>query len=93
MSQSGFAPTTEQFLSQADMDDPNVKLIFIQHGKDISTEEAVEAYNKLQKNATMSNIAITELPETPVYPVSFGNGQLHVSRKIDQYIIATPITK
>lgn len=89
--EQGFAPESEQFLSADQLNDPDVKLIFVQHGPKISTNQAIEAYTKSLEKSTTSKITITRLPaQTPVYPVSFGDNKLHVSRKVDQFIIATP---
>lgn len=89
----GFVPANERFLSHDEINNPDVELIFVQHGPEITTKQATEAYLKFLDNSTAQNITITQLPgQTPVYPISFGDGQLHVSRKVDQYLIATPST-
>lgn len=93
MSKAEFVPESEKFLSTDVLNDPDIELVFIQHSCDITTEQAKEAYAKYLKNSTTSNIKITPLPtQTPVYPVSFGDGGLQVSKNVDEFIILTPAT-
>ena len=73
------------------LNDPNIELIFVQHGPNISSEKAKEAYKRFQSNSTIEGLTITHLPgQNPVFPVAFSNGDLVISRKADQYLIATP---
>ncbi|OHT12562.1 hypothetical protein TRFO_03563 [Tritrichomonas foetus] len=84
-------PETEQYLSLEELNDPNIELIFVQHGPQVSTKQAEHAYKNFQKNTTSHKLTITHLAgQNPVYPVAYGDGELHVSRKVDQYLIATP---
>lgn len=91
MSETGFAPESEEYLSLEQANDPNIEIVFVQHSPAISTEQAKEAYKQFLKNSTASNITITPLPsQTPVYPISFGNNELHTTRKVDKFLILTP---
>lgn len=82
-----FVPQDQNYLPADVANNESYEIIFIQHGPQITTEQVVEAYS----NGKGENISITPLEEpASIYPVSFENGELHVNRKVDQYLIATP---
>ena len=83
-------PDKEGLLTAEELFDPDNEIIFVQHTDEISTSDIEKGLQKFLEGKRSKTIKMCEIDGNPCYPVAFGNGELHVGRKFDKYLVAVP---